>query len=125
SAFYPTRLDESYFVTYMGTAPVNVPVAIAGLRQEVERLVAGQLNIEELDGAKSKLLGQYALGKQTNSEIAQVYGWYEILGLGIDYDQTFQSAIADITLGEIEQVATHYLQNPTLSVVGPSELALN
>jgi predicted Zn-dependent peptidase len=35
---------------------------------------------DALQAAKNKLLGQYALGKQTNAQIAQIFGWYETLG---------------------------------------------
>jgi predicted Zn-dependent peptidase len=72
---------------------------------------------------KNKLLGQYALGKQTNAQIAQVYGWYELLGLGIDYDVRFQQAVAAITAEEIQQVAQQYFIDPYVSLVG-SEVAV-
>ena len=91
SAFFPTRLDQSQFVVYMGTAPENTEIAIEGLRTEVERLVNIPLTPDELQVSKNNLLGQYALGKQTNSQLAQIYGWYECLGLGIEFDTEFQN----------------------------------
>ncbi len=120
SAFFPTRLEPAFFVTYMGTAPENTEIAIALLQEEVERLTKIELSESELQGAKNKLLGQYALGKQTNSEIAQIYGWYESLGLGIDFDREFQEAIAKVTPGQAKSVANKYLINPYISVVKPS-----
>ncbi|MGB3200217.1 MAG: pitrilysin family protein, partial [Nodosilinea sp.] len=87
SAFYPTRLGLSQFVAYIGTAPENAATALEGLRFEVERLKTTVLTDEELQSTKNKQLGQYALGKQTNAQIAQLLGWYEILGLGVEYDQ--------------------------------------
>ena len=90
SAFYPTRLDDSQFVVYMGTAPENTAIALKGLRTEVERLCHTELTTQELKAVKNKLLGQYALGKQTNGEIAQIFGWYESLELGIEFDSQFQ-----------------------------------
>jgi predicted Zn-dependent peptidase len=119
SAFYPTRVDTSHFVTYMGTAPENAAIAQEGLRHEVDRLRTTLLTPEELQAAKNKLLGQYALGKQTNGQIAQVLGWYEILGLGISYDETFQQNVAAITADQIQQVAQRYFIEPYLSIVGP------
>lgn len=119
SAFFPTRLDPAPFVTYMGTAPSNTEIAIKGLGSEVERLTKEILTEEELQGAKNKLLGQYALGKQTNGEIAQTYGWYETLGLGIDFDNTFQTAIPPITGDRIQEVAQKYLAQPYISLVRP------
>lgn len=124
SAFYPTRIDTSHFVTYIGTAPENAAIALEGLHHEVQRLQAVQLTPEELQAAKNKLLGQYALGKQTNAQIAQIFGWYETLNLGINYDQTFQEAVAAVTVEEIQQAVQQHLTQPYVSLVGP-EVAMN
>jgi predicted Zn-dependent peptidase len=121
SAFYPTRQEYSQFVTYMGTAPENTAIAIEGLQTETERLGKGELSEDELAAAKSKLLGQYALGKQTNAEIAHLFGWYETLGLGIAFDDHFQEQIKATTPADAQRVAQTYLQRPYLSVVGPEE----
>jgi zinc protease len=121
SAFYPTRLEASQFVAYMGTAPQNALAAREGLRVECDRLAQGLLSAEELTMAKSKLIGQYALSKQTNAQIANAIGLYETLGLGADYDQIFTDKIKAITLEQIEQVAQTYFAAPAISVVGPDE----
>jgi zinc protease len=119
SAFFPTRLDTAPFITYMGTAPSNTEIAIEGLSTEVARLTQEILSDEELQGAKNKLLGQYALGKQTNGEIAQTFGWYETLGLGVEFDQTFQAAIQPITSAIAQEVANRYFSKPYISIVKP------
>lgn len=120
SAFYPTRLDASQFVAYMGTAPENTAIALSGLRKEVERLCNTKLSADELQAAKNKLLGQYALGKQTNAQIAQVYGWYETIGLGIEFDSRFNVEVADVTAEMAQEVACRYFIEPYVSLVGPS-----
>ncbi|MDY6784406.1 MAG: pitrilysin family protein [Cyanobacteriota bacterium] len=126
SAFYPTRLEASQFVAYIGTAPDNTATALDGLRAEVQRLCETQLAPEELQAAKNKLLGQYALGKQTNAEIAQTYGWYETLGVGIDFDETFQETIRQITPERAREVACRYFsQGPYISLVGPGDAIEN
>ncbi|MGD2180352.1 M16 family metallopeptidase [Lusitaniella coriacea] len=122
SAFYPTRLEQSLFVAYMGTAPENTAIALEGLHTEVTRLCHTPLTPEELQAIKNKLLGQYALGKQTNAEIAQTYGWYETLGLGINFDTHFQEAVRTITAQTLQQAAQrHFNNSPYLSLVGPEE----
>ena len=121
SSFYPTRVDNSQFVVYMGTAPENTEVALTGLRQETERLCRVELSEEELQTAKNKLLGQYALGKQTNSEIAQIYGWYETLNLGVDFDVSFQEEVNKVTPRLAKETAGRYFTEPYISVVGPVE----
>ena len=120
SAFYPTRLENSQFVVYMGTAPENKAIAREGLKTEVDRLCDTKLSEEELQTGKNKLLGQYALGKQTNGEIAQMLGWYETLGLGIEFDDHFPTLIAQVTTEDIQRVAQKYLTQPYISIVGPS-----
>jgi len=120
SAFYPTRLGQSQFVAYMGTAPDNTAMALEGLCHEVERLGAVRLSPPELQAAKNKLLGQYALGKQTNAQIAQLLGWYEVLGLGIEFDQKFQAAIRTITADEAQCVAQDFFHHPCISLLGPA-----
>lgn len=122
SAFFPTRIDQSQFVVYMGTAPENTETAINGLRSEVERLVTTALSPEELQVAKNKLLGQYALGKQTNSQLAQIYGWYECIGLGIEFDSQFQSDINAVTSTDAMSAAQRYFIEPYLSLVGPEAI---
>ncbi|HEY9610378.1 pitrilysin family protein [Allocoleopsis sp.] len=121
SAFYPTRKSASTFVVYMGTAPDNTETALVGLEKEVERLCSTQLSIEELQAAKNKLLGQYALGKQTNAQLAQVYGWYETLGLGIEFDTQFQQDVISVTPEMAQTVASRYFTEPYVSLVGPAE----
>lgn len=118
SAFYPTRIDQSQFVVYIGTAPSNTETALAGLQQEVRRLADVRLDEEELQAAKNKLLGQYALGKQTNAQIAHTFGWYEMLGLGLEFDETFQTGIAAITPEIAQATAQQYFQQPYVSIVG-------
>ena len=120
SAFYPTCLDDSQFTVYIGTAPENTAIALEVLRTEVERLCYTKLTSEELQMAKNKLLGQYALGKQANAEIAQLFGWYEALGLGIEFDTEFQKAIAQVTPEMTKQTAYRYFsKSPYISLVGP------
>jgi len=120
SAFYPTRQAPANFVVYMGTAPKNTAIALAGLRTEVELLCNEKLSENTLQAAKNKLLGQYALGKQTNAQLAQVFGWYETLGLGIAFDAQFQQEVASVSATELQQAACQYLLQPYVSLVGPA-----
>ncbi|KAM3097728.1 M16 family metallopeptidase [Phormidesmis sp. 146-35] len=120
SAFYPTRLDTSQFVVYMGTAPENTAIAQEGLQAEVDRLRTTTLTPEELQSAKNKMLGQYALGKQTNSQLAQIFGWYETLGLGIEFDTRFQEEVAAVTVEGAQSAADRCFIEPYLSLLGPA-----
>ncbi|HEY9883644.1 MAG TPA: insulinase family protein, partial [Thermosynechococcaceae cyanobacterium] len=107
-------------VVYMGTAPENTAIALDGLKAEVDRLRTHPFDPETLQAAKDKILGQHALGKQTNAQIAQTFGWYETVGLGIGFDTQFQAQVAAVTVEASQRVAEQYLVEPYLSLVGPA-----
>lgn len=119
SGFYPTRLHSSHFGVYLGTASENTAFALSLLKAEIERLSAQMLSPDEVNAAKSKLLGQYALGKQTNHQIAHLYGLYAFLQLGTDYDQQFVQHIQAITPEQLQNAAINHLREPFISLVGP------
>jgi len=119
SAFFPTRVDVSQFVAYIGTAPTNTETALDGLKAEIDRLTDRPLDADELETSKRKLLGQYALGKQTNAQIAQILGWYETIGLGTEFDERFPEAIEAVTAEAARDAARQYFGTPYVSVVGP------
>lgn len=121
SALFPTRLHPALFSVYLGTAPQNQSLALESLQGEVDRLREVALEEGELQTAKSKLLGQYALGKQTNAQLAQLFGWYEILGLGVEFDQRFSAQIQALTPADLQAVSIQYLHTPCSSIVGPAE----
>jgi zinc protease len=121
SSFFPTYRNHAHFGAYIGTAPQNVPTAEEGLRRELEQIREILLTDEALQAAKNKTLGQYALGKQTNSQIAQLLGWYEILGVGADHDERYPSLIEQVTAEDIKRVGQTYFTEPVVSLVGPVE----
>lgn len=123
SGFYPTRLGPSHFVVYLGTAADNTVIALAKLQAEIHRLSQQPLADEALETAKSKLLGQYVLGKQSNAQLAHLMGWYEALGLGIHYDQNFPKQIASLDAETVYRAACQHLQHSHISLVG-SEVAV-
>ncbi|MFT0796032.1 insulinase family protein [Synechococcus sp. H70.1] len=121
SAFFATRRDPAPFVAYLGTAAENTPVALERLPAEIQRLHDTLLRSEEVEMAQRKLLGQYALSKQTNAQVAQLAGWYEILGLGMEFDQQYLQRVRQLTPAHLQQAAKTYLVNPAIALVGPEE----
>jgi zinc protease len=119
SSFYPSKVDLSHFVAYMGTAAANDILAVNGLRAEIERLCITPLPEEELQATKDRLIGQSALSKQTNGQLAQTAGWYELMGLDLNFDRQFCDRIEKLTADEVQAVADKYLTEPYVSIVAP------
>ncbi len=119
SAFFATRRDPAPFGAYLGTAAENTLVALERLQAELRRLKGSPLAQEEVEMAQRKLLGQYALSKQTNAQVAQLAGWYEILGLGLEFDRQYLQKVRQLTPAHLHQAAKTYLVNPAIALVGP------
>ncbi|MCF2970259.1 insulinase family protein [Synechococcus sp. Nb3U1] len=121
SAFFATRREPAPFVTYMGTASENTAMALDRLQAEIQRLHAHPLSPAEVEMAQRKLLGQYALSKQTNAQVAQLAGWYEILGLGMEFDQRYLQMVRHLTPEYLLQAVQTYLVTPVIALVGPDQ----
>ncbi len=121
SAFYATRRDPAPFVAYLGTAPENTPLALERLQGEIQRLHEHPLTAAEVELAQRKLLGQYALSKQTNAQVAHLAGWYEILGLGMEFDRDYPHLVKQLHPQQVHQAVQTYLVTPVVALVGPEE----
>src|SRR5260370_1445574 len=62
---YPARVDTSFFLAQLGTAPENVAKAEAALREQLERVQRERVGDEELRGAKAYVLGNLAMARRT------------------------------------------------------------
>lgn len=119
SSVYGARHQGGQFIAYLGTAPTNGASAWQSLQGELERLAHEPLSLEEIELAQRKLLGQYALGKQTNSQIAHLLGWYAITGLGIDFDHRYAEVISAVTPAQIQAAVQRMWQHKVGVCVGP------
>lgn len=119
-ASYPTRVGPSYVLVQLGTAPANALRAEAGMIREIERLRNETLSGEELDRAKSYLLGQFALDRRTNARLAWYAAFFEAEGVGHDFDERYVRAVGAVTADDVQRVARAYLSTPTVVSLGPT-----
>jgi zinc protease len=122
-SMYPSRDQESRFVLYIGTDPVNTDKVQAGFTQEVKRLQTDLVPASELTEAKSKLIGSFALAHDTNINQAYYIGLYETLGVGYRFDKIYPAQINQVTSADIQRVAREYLAGPSvLSLIKPTHM---
>jgi zinc protease len=114
-------LDAGRFVAYIGTSPENLEKGLAGLRQEIERIVREPVTEEELEGAKAYLTGNFVFDFQTNTQIAQFLIEAEMYGLGFDYPQKYPNLIRAVTIEDVAKAAQAHIDPERLVtvVVGP------
>jgi zinc protease len=126
ASMFPSREQASRFVIYMGTDPVNTERAKAGFAREIKRLQTERVPEKELQEAKSKLIGSFALSHDTNVQQAYYLGIYETLGAGYQFDREFPKLVEQVTAADIQRVAQKYLSAPSvLSIVEPQKPAQN
>jgi zinc protease len=123
-SMYPTREQASRFVIYIGTDPTNNDKVLAGFRQQVQRLKDEPVPAAELNEAKSKLVGGFALAHDTNINQAFYLGLYESIGAGYEFDANYPQLIQQVTPADVQQVAQKVFNSPSvLSVVKPASPA--
>lgn len=119
---YESLKQTGVFSIYIGTEPKNIQISLDGFKEEISKLQNIPLRSKELLGAKKNLLGKRKYFHETNSQQAYYLGYYELLGLGAEFDQQIFDIIEHVSQDEIMDVAKKYLsQNSLISVLAPPE----
>jgi zinc protease len=114
-------LDPGRFISFIGTSPENMKLAIEGLLNEIRRIIQEPVTAEELQDAKDYLTGSFVFAFESSAQISRFLVHAQIYGLGFDYVQKYPEYIHAITIEDVARVAKLYLdsENYTLVVVGP------
>jgi zinc protease len=123
SAFSRPGVEPGIFGLYIGSAPEKKDEAIEGLLRELNKVVAEKITEEELQRAKSALVGGYEIGLQDVSSQVSDMANNELFGLGYDLFKHYPAKIEAVTADDVLKVARKYiaLDAYTISVVGPEE----
>ena len=105
------------FQMAMQTRNESAREAIDVARAEIERMRRDGVTAAEVRDAKSYLTGSFALGLETNDDIADFLGQVEYLGLGLDYVDRYPDLIRKVTAEDVLRVARKYLQPEKLILV--------
>jgi len=118
---YPGRIDTSYFMALLGTAPANAARAEAALTEQLDRVQRQPVSDEELRVAKAFLLGRLAMDRRTNARQAWYLAAYELAGLGPDFLDRFTDRVHAITAADVQRVSQRYLAVRRIVVVQPPQ----
>jgi len=110
------------FSVYIGTAPVNIKTALDGFNVEIKKLQDELVSNRELENAKSNYLGKRAFYHETNAWQSHYLGYYDIMGLGAEYDNIIPEKIKKVDEKSVREVANKYLsKNSVISILAPDE----
>lgn len=96
---------------------------IAGVKDNMSKMVAEGMTEEELADAKSYLTGSYPLGFDSNAKIAGNMMGIRLVDLPVDFFDKRNAMVEAVTLEDVNRVARDYLNpdNFTFVVVGQPE----
>src|SRR5215831_8342546 len=114
-------LDPGRFVSFIGTSPENMKLAINELLNEIRRIIEEPVTAQELQDAKDFLSGSFVFAFESSPQIARFLVHAQVYGLGFDYIQKYPEYVRTVTVNDVSRVARKYLdsENYTLVVVGP------
>lgn len=96
---------------------------IAGIKENMAKMVADGMTEEELSAAKSYLTGSYPLGFDSNAKIAGNMMGVRLDELPVDFFDKRNAMVEAVTLDDVNRVAAEYLSPDkfTFVVVGQPE----
>ncbi len=105
------------FQVVMQTKNESAPQAIRIAMEEIRRLQNQGVRTEELEEAKSFLIGSFPLRLDTNRKIVNFLAQEEFFGLGLDYPERYPELVRRVTSEDVLRVAKRYLKPRNFIVV--------
>jgi predicted Zn-dependent peptidase len=121
-SFASQYVDGGYFAVVGGSMPDRLSDVLAICRDELAKVAASGITIDELQRGKGQLRGGLVLGLEDSSARMTRLGKSEVVPGGLrTIDQTV-SAIDAVTVDDVHAVAQELLDAaPTLAVIGPAK----
>ncbi len=107
---------------YIGTAPGNIQTCLEGFDLEINKLKNETISEKELNDAKTNYLGKRAFMHETNAQLAYYLGYFDIMGLGAEFDTKIEEAIKKTSAEDIKRVANIYFNaGSVISILAQKE----
>jgi zinc protease len=125
SAFSLEGVDPGYFAVYIATSPQNLDVAMAGIHDELGKIIAVPVEPAELERAQRYLVGAHEISLQRRAALASTLAFHEAYGMGWDEYRNYAPSILAVTAADVQRVAKKYLdsERAITAVVKPEELS--
>lgn len=113
--------DHGYFTVSAGVTNSRTEEAVQVIIEEFKRLRDEKISDKELKKAKDFALGQIALNLETSDQIADFYGFQELLKEEIKNPKEYMKKIREVTAEDIQKVMKSIIKESklNLAIVGP------
>lgn len=113
-----SSLDPGRFVVYLGTSPDTVEKANVALRGELDRLLEDGITADELEDARSYLLGRDAFRRETARQWADLLGDAVLYGTPDDDPAARRADLLGVDREALETAARRHLSGELVVTVG-------
>ena len=117
ASIYQSNMLQGTFAVYMGTNPQNAQKAKEGMINEINKLKHNFVSSKELSEAKDKILGNYLISKETNSDKASEAATFELYGRGYDFSDKYADYINAVTEQDVIEAANKYFSAPCVTII--------
>lgn len=108
---FDTRYYTGQFTVSLQTQNATANTAIHEVLTQIQQIRTTPVLDQELEEAKSYLIGSFPLRMDTNAKMAHLLGYVEYYKLGLDYLDRYPDFIRAVTKADVLRVAKKYL-NP-------------
>jgi zinc protease len=110
SAHSVEGVDPGFVAVYLSCAPDKLDAAVAAVRGELERVRTNGITSDELERARSYLIGSHQIAMQRRSAIANAIAYHEAYGLGWRSWTGYGEAIRAVSAEDVAAAAQSYLR---------------
>jgi len=103
-------VDPGFVAVYLSCSPAKLPQAIAAVRGELERVRTEGVTTDEVERARSYLIGSHQIAMQRRSAVANAMAYHEAYGLGWQTWAGYDDAIRAVRPADIAAAAATYLR---------------
>ena len=106
---------------YIATAPTNIDTCLSGFDEEIQKIKTYPVSEEELENAKTNIVGKYEFLEETNIQQACSYAKFDVLGLGYNYTENIKQQVQSVSADDILKCAQKYFADDkyVLSIIKP------
>ncbi len=119
------NVNKGVFAVYIGTNPNTAMHSKSEMLKQINILKKEFVPDKELMEAKDKIMGNFILAQETNSEKASSLGIFEASGRGFQYINEFPSLIESVSASDVIRVANKYFDAPYLFVISGPQKTVN
>lgn len=116
AALYPSKVETSKFVSYIGVDPAQLDAAYRLMMQQIETLRQDPVSKDELVAAKAYVRGGYLLDHQTAERQSWYLAWWQLMGRGFEFDSRYLDELQRVTPEDVLRVAKEHL-DPSRALV--------